>query len=69
MKQLSDYTLKREESTPLRVFNSDKKRFDELKRRLVLASEGLRFSQGQVMNWLLDLAEETEAFLEQRRPK
>ena len=69
MKQtLSDYTLEREESTPLRIFKSDKARFDELQRRLVIASGGYQFSQGQVMRWLLDLVEGTEAFLEQRKP-
>lgn len=60
MKPLKDYIPQRGPSLPLRIFEEDKPRFDELKRRLVLASGGYQFSQAQVMKIMLDLADEAE---------
>lgn len=55
MKPIKDYTQQRGPSLPLRIFEEDKFRFDELTRRLVLASGGYQFSQAQVIKYLLDL--------------
>lgn len=57
-KSLHDYIQQRGPSLPLRIFKEDKPRFDELTRRLVLASGGYQFSQAQVVKFLLDMVEE-----------
>lgn len=64
MKTILDYALRRESSLPVRIFQSDKSRFDELQKRLTVASGGLPFSQGQVINFLLDQVERLEKFID-----
>jgi len=67
-KTLEQYAAHREQSLTVRCFKSDKPRFDELQRRLVIASGGYAFSQGQVLNYLLDMADGIEAFVTQIPP-
>ena len=60
MRELQDYLTHREPSVPVRIFETDKERFDALQQRLTVAAHGQPFSQGQVLRYLLDLAEGME---------
>lgn len=67
MKELKDYAMQRGPSLPLRVFAEDKPRFDDLQRRMTVASGGIPFSQAQVIRYLLDLAEGMERLIGQEK--
>jgi hypothetical protein len=68
-KKLIEYTAHREQSLPMRIFKSDKPRFEELQKRLTMANGGIPFSQAQVMQYLLDMANAIEKFVNQEPPE
>lgn len=61
-KPLGDYLIPADvpATTALRIFEHSKVRFDLLRRRLALATSGRHWTQAQVVEYLLDLAEGRE---------
>ena len=58
IKQLTEYVARKGSSVSLRIFAVSKPRFNSLQKQLTIESGGSPLSQAQVMEYLLDLAEE-----------